>query len=87
MQGLFDFPSSKIGLYYENRVSFLLATGYKKIAFIETGKENEEGDFVAFQENFNMNVMESKNGSIDVSLPHYSDVPSAIIMSGGYLKV
>lgn len=86
IQGLFDFSASNPLCGNSNLVSFMVATGYKKIVLVETGRSNEENIFTGFKEGFTTNIITSKDGTVlPVTALNDEQKPTVLSIEGGAL--
>lgn len=79
--GLSDLPPQIPGI---NNISMLIATGYKKVALIETGVVNA-GVLIPNSGDFLTDLQQFANGAIDVTLPG-ALTPRIVEISGGALS-
>lgn len=90
VQGLFDFSSRTPGLSGDRKVSMLVASGYKKIVLIESGSDDNDGTFNAYQENFIDDLVLCDQGIIPEQLQQMQSdgkrIPRVLVITGGVLE-
>lgn len=89
VHALFDFPRETPGLAGKDAISFLLATGYQKIAMIETGWINADGYYGAHNKDYYNNCLYSFDGTIGGlrSQAECDDAcPRTLVIQGGALQ-
>jgi hypothetical protein len=87
VQGLFDFPFTTPGFGTKKRVSMLVATGYKKIALIETGSDDAQGVFHGYTQGFMKSNTDSEAPRVivmtDEALEHLGSITCSTIITDG----
>ncbi len=84
VQGLFDFAQTSSSLHpagESESLSFMVATGYKKIALIETGGKNATADFTPNKGDFTSSTVVDTDGGA----PTVGAGQRVLVISGGAL--
>ena len=83
VHSLIDVPYYTPALGNQQRVSMLIATGYKKIMIIETGADDQEGIFQPYHDHFT-NITECDDATVVVP-NEMPETPAVLAVSGGAL--
>ena len=87
VQGLFDFPSSVLGVDSAPKISMLVATGYKKVVLIESGSDDASGIFNGYKEGFTQNAFLCDDTiAIQEKSESSEKLPRVIVITGGVLE-
>lgn len=86
IQGLYDFACATPGFNKENSLSMLIATGYKKIVLVETGRIDNFGFFNGYKEQFANDLIVCERGKIQELPNSNQELPRALVVQGGILE-